>query len=255
MPFHQDHNSRENYNYNVHIYTDAKYDAHFHGNYELICGLEGITEFSVNGKEDTLQEGEMILISPYVIHSVKIKNATTWIGVFSEDFIPAFSEKNRYKRYSKFKCDDNIQKILKDNLFLEKRPPRYLHIAYLYMVCNECEKNASLISLQNDNVFIRRVIEYISGNLKENLTLSDIANDLNYEYHYFSSIFHKCFSMNFKNFINIFKFENACKMLIENQKDITEICNECGFGSIRNFNRVFKSLSGLTPTEYKKLSR
>ena len=253
MPFHQDHNSQGNYNYNVHLYTDATYDAHFHGNYELICGLKGVTEYSVNGKEDTLLPGEMVLISPYVIHSIKIKNSTTWIGVFSEDFIQDFAEKNRYKRYSKFRCDGQIQKILEENLFLEKRPPHYLHIAYLYMVCNECEKNATTVSLQNDNVFIRKVIEYISENLKENLTLSDIADDLNYEYHYFSSIFHKCFSMNFKNFINIFRFEKACKMLTENKKDITEICNECGFGSIRNFNRVFKSLSGLTPTEYRKL--
>ncbi|MBO5060012.1 MAG: helix-turn-helix transcriptional regulator [Clostridia bacterium] len=97
-----------------------------------------------------------------------------------------------------------------------------------------------------------RVIEYISENLSEDIKLKEMAHTLNYEYHYFSTLFHKCFCINFKSFINIFRFDAACKLLGDGAETITDVCNKCGFGSIRNFNRVFKQLGGITPGEYRK---
>ena len=45
---------------------------------------------------------------------------------------------------------------------------------------------------------------------------------------------------------------HACKLLIENKIDITQISIECGFNTITHFNRIFKRNTGLTPSEYKK---
>lgn len=57
--------------------------------------------------------------------------------------------------------------------------------------------------------------------------------------------------MSFKKFINALRFEYACELLPREDVSITEICGKCGFGSLRNFNRVFKALSGMTPNEYR----
>lgn len=255
MIMHQVGNSGGNYNYNAFIYKETLWNSHFHGNYELIYGIDGNTEVTLNSIKYILSPGELILISPYIIHSLKgFPGSQIWVGVFSEDFVVSFAEKNKYANFIKFRCEENVEKILKENLFVPDRPEHYLLISYLYMVCNECVKSKGVQSLGKDNDFIYNVVNYVSENLKEDITLKETAGALNYEYHYFSSLFHKCFNMNFRNFINIFRFEQACRLLLGGRDSITEICNKCGFGSVRNFNRVFRQLSGITPGEYRNLN-
>lgn len=253
MIVHQTTNSHGNYNYNAFIYSDVVFASHFHGNYELIYVIEGSTSLSLNSISENLQQGELILISPYTVHTITIpKNSYTWIGVFSSDFIPAFAEKNKFISFSKFRCEKSVEDTLRKHLFTEDKPEKYLHIACLYMVCSECTKNAVANNVNRNNDFMHKVIEYISCNLSDNITLKEISQELNYEYHYFSLLFNQNFSINFRSFINTFRFENACKLLTSTSDNITTVCDKCGFGSIRNFNRVFKQSCGLTPNEYRK---
>ncbi len=58
--------------------------------------------------------------------------------------------------------------------------------------------------------------------------------------------------MNFKSLLNVFRFDKACRLLANKSIDIGDISEKCGFGSLRNFNRVFKDLSGTSPSEYRK---
>lgn len=250
---HQITNSYGNYNNNAYIYKNCAYGAHFHANYELIYAMSGKIDISTNGSPDTLYEGEMILVSPYTVHSLKAEGeAVMWVGVFSRDFISSFDEKNRNICYSKFRCDKYVEDILKEYLFTEETPEHFLHISCLYLVCSECVKNAASADHHTDNELRYKITDFISQNMESELSMSQVADSLGYEYHYFSSLFKACFGMNFKAFVNLFRFEKACRLLSDKKSDITNVCCECGFGSIRNFNRVFKGFSGLTPGEYRK---
>lgn len=251
MILHQVANSRGNYNYNAYIYRNIYWAPHFHGNYELIYVFEGTANISVNGTADILCQGELILLPPYTVHSLHITEGITWVGVFSEDFISSYAKKYKYVRYSKFKCSADIEEILKKYLFFQGKPERFMHISCLYMVCNECVKNGVPHSTSQNYHFIYEVVNFISENLSHEIALNDIADAMNYEYHYFSSLFHQYFSMNFKSFINLLRFERSCALLSDKENSITSVAEACGFGSIRNFNRVFKKLSGYTPREYK----
>ena len=84
------------------------------------------------------------------------------------------------------------------------------------------------------------------------MTLAEIAESLGYEYCYFSRIFNKLFLMNFTDYINIYRFNAACAMLTETDMSVTDIAYESGFQSIRSFNNIFKSLSGVSPREYRR---
>ena len=115
--FHQPDNTVGNYNYNTRIYSGVGWDAHFHGNYEIIYSLGGETEICINGVSDVLYDNEMILISPYTVHSFFVKeDSKSWVGVFSEDHIVSFATDNKYKRFSKFKCSESAEMFLKKNL-------------------------------------------------------------------------------------------------------------------------------------------
>lgn len=252
---HQVTNSYGNYNSNAYIYKNISYHQHFHANYELIYAMSGQTSFTTNGKADTLNEGEMVLISPYTVHTLEMSGqAKTWVGVFSADFISSFSDKYKYADFSKFSCSKETEAFLKKNLFFEGTPEHFSHIACLYLVCSECVRNADFSGELKDASLRYRVIEYVSQNSDREITMKQTAASLNYEYHYFSALFNDIFDMNFKSFINLFRFEKACRMLADKSYDMTKIVSMCGFGSIRNFNRVFKSISGKTPSEYRKKS-
>ena len=249
---HQPTNSRKNFNYNAFIYSDRVWESHFHGNYELIYAMEGSTELTLNGCSEVLREGELILLSPYAVHSFTVPpTAKAWVGVFSDEFISQFAVKYMGVQFSKFTCKKEIETILRDGLFFAGVPDRYLCISYLYMVCSECIRGAKRINSVKDTKFMTNVISFISENIEYDLTLRDVAEKCNYEYHYCSAVFHQCFSMNFKEFINLFRVERACKLLGSGDMRITDIYRKCGFSSIRNFNRVFKKNVGCTPNEYR----
>ena len=69
--FHQPKNSRKNFNYNAYIYSDTVWESHFHSNYELIYVLDGKITITFNTNEETLCEGELILLSPYAVHALE----------------------------------------------------------------------------------------------------------------------------------------------------------------------------------------
>lgn len=256
MIAHQTSNSLGNYNYNAYIYTNTVWNLHFHGNFELIYTMEGSTDVTVNGISDSLEKGGFILVPPYAAHSLSIsENTKTWVGVFSKDYIADFAKKYQFSQFSKFKCDKSLEGFFTDNLFENPKPERYLLTSCLYLMCAQCTKNGR-ISVQNDDgTFTKNVVTYITENIENNISMRETAKKLNYEYHYFSYMFHKFFSMNFKRFVNILRFEQACEMLSKEKYGVTEISARCGFESIRNFNRIFKEFSGMTPSEYKKTRR
>ena len=55
--------------------------------------------------------------------------------------------------------------------------------------------------------------------------------------------------------MNVNRMEEACRLLLEEKNaSITQIAAECGFQTIRSFNRCFKEMLGITPADYRKQS-
>ena len=56
--------------------------------------------------------------------------------------------------------------------------------------------------------------------------------------------------MNYVTYINMVRIEHAIQLLGTNQYRMIDIALECGFSNIRSFNRVFKEITGYTPTDF-----
>ena len=260
MPvFHQPANSAGNHNYNVFFYDNVDYDLHFHKNYEIIYVMEGSVACSVNGKNAVMTAGDFALCLSNEIHSIKsVGDSRVWVGVFSEDFIHEFKKHQKGKSGDGFvfRCSEPLLAYLTENFIKSELSDVFLIKACLYALCSEyltqnklsepAEKNATLMS---------SIVEYIEENYKKNITLAGMAESLGYEDCYFSRIFNKLFSMNFTDYINVYRFNAACDILTESDMSMTDVAYESGFQSIRSFNSIFKSLSGMTPKEYRGETR
>ena len=123
----------------------------------------------------------------------------------------------------------------------------------LYAVCSEYVRQISLQENEGKkSELISRIVDFVEKNYKSNVTLSMLSDALGYEYCYFSKIFSRLFSMTFNDYLNVYRFNEACSMLIKTDMPITDISFESGFQSIRSFNNTFKKLSGISPYAYRK---
>ncbi len=253
---HQIANSGGNYSYNACIYEDVDCPSHFHNNFELIYGITGSPHIYLDQQEYTLQAGELLLIPPNTVHAFRIgKQEAAWVGVFSADHIALFAKHHANKQFSPFRCGDSVHEYLKAVFFYRGTPERYLLKSALYAVCSECVKNATVLLEKERTDILNAILDHIAQKYHMPITMRTMAEELGYEYHYFSCVFHKCIAANFKAFLNMYRYEKACELLAHTDGSITEIAMRSGFQSLRSFNEVFKALSGMTPTEYRQSLR
>ena len=66
----------------------------------------------------------------------------------------------------------------------------------------------------------------------------------------FCRYFKKRTKKSFTQYLNEIRIGHACKLLIEGNLQIATICYQSGFNTLTNFNRQFKSLMNMTPTDY-----
>jgi AraC-like DNA-binding protein len=102
-----------------------------------------------------------------------------------------------------------------------------------------------------------KLLHYMETNkpyLKSDLKISELADSLSVPYYQLSQLINNEFSVNFYDFINKYRLEEAKKLLIEDTRNykILSIAFEVGFNSKATFNRVFKNATGLTPSAFRE---
>ena len=98
----------------------------------------------------------------------------------------------------------------------------------------------------------QQIVSYISRHYTENISLKSIAKRFGYNEKYLSFALHKLTGINVRKLISLYRINKAKELLSIPQKDVSEIALNCGFSAINTFNRVFKQLTGVTPSEFRK---
>ena len=99
---------------------------------------------------------------------------------------------------------------------------------------------------------VRENIErYIRSHYTSELSMQDVAKAMNYSEAYFCKLFKQCFKVNFSAWLNEFRVEKAKEMLRDTRLSVREISLACGYTDANYFARVFKRITGKTPSEYR----
>ena len=96
----------------------------------------------------------------------------------------------------------------------------------------------------------QELLDYIDKHYAEDLTLDHASSMLHFSPSHFSKTFKKLMGMNYVTYINMVRIEQAIQMLTTNQYRMIDIALECGFSNSRSFHRVFKEITGYTPTDF-----
>lgn len=97
-----------------------------------------------------------------------------------------------------------------------------------------------------------KITEYIMRNFDSDITLPEIAAKSNMAITTFCNFFKENYRTTFVEYLNTVRIGYACKLIAEKNKSIVEIAYECGFKNLANFNRQFKKIKKMTPSDFKK---
>ncbi len=105
---------------------------------------------------------------------------------------------------------------------------------------------------ENETDRLNTVYEYVLKNFKQKILLEELADLLHMTPTSFSRYFTMKNNKPFSRFVSEIRIKHACKLLTETDDSIEQICYECGFNTLSNFNKQFKEIMLQKPTQYKK---
>ena len=99
---------------------------------------------------------------------------------------------------------------------------------------------------------VREDIEaFIREHYTTELSMQTVARAMNYSDAYFCKLFKQCFEVNFSVYLNEYRIARAKELLQSTRLNVREVSNACGYSDSNYFTRVFKRITGKTPSEYR----
>ncbi len=97
--------------------------------------------------------------------------------------------------------------------------------------------------------------EFIFKNFTKQILLSEVAAIARMNPSAFSRYFKRIHRKTFSRYLIEIRIGYACKLLIENKINISSACYESGFNNISNFNKQFRNIMDMSPSQYIKQHR
>lgn len=253
---------------------------HFHQEYELIFIKKGFGIKLIGDSMLSFADGDMAFLGPNVPHlwrndeSFYLNNnlkSEVIIIQFSEDFLGKdFFYKDEMKHIQQFFqqsksgldikgiTHQHISKKIQTLVVAEgfERVLILLEILGCLASSNSltelCSRGYSHNFTHADTIRMDKVYKYLIDHFKDDVDLEEIASVACMSASAFCKYFKKRTKKTFSEFLNEIKIGHACKMLIQGDYSISQVCYESGFQSITNFNRQFKSIANLAPHQYRR---
>lgn len=253
---------------------------HFHNEYELTAILKGRGSRFVGNHISSFDNSDMVLIGknlPHHWHNDKTashpnEEVKAIILKFDADFngVRLFDLPENYQIQKVLEkassglriVGETFNKLvsLMQSLLTAKGPDR---ISLLLKILHEIaiSDNLEVLSNQNhipanksndyDNDRMNRVYAYIMNNYLEEISLLKVAEIACMNEAAFCKYFKKRYNKTLMQVVNEIRINYACKELLKDNANITEVCYQSGFNTFSNFAKTFKKITGTGPREYK----
>ena len=257
---------------------------HFHPHYQLFTVIKGTGTRFIGDDIRHFEEGDTVFLGPNMPHlwrsdrnyfEKESQLQTEGIVVyFKEDFLgndffekPEMFDIKSFLKNSERGLDltgtlgVEMVSDLKELLGLTgfEGISKLLNILHKLSITNDYQyissSNYTNTHKISETERMRIVHEYVLKHFKENINLSTVASLSNMTEAAFCRYFKSRTNKTFSDFVKEIRIGNACKILQDENKSISQTCYESGYNTVSNFNNQFKSLKGVSPLQYQKLYR
>ncbi|MCI8623407.1 MAG: AraC family transcriptional regulator [Provencibacterium sp.] len=248
---------------------------HFHYFHELIFLKAGVAEFVVNGKRYTALANDLILIGnlerheihvieyPYNAYLFSISNDLCLLHIrepqllsmllhhTSADSHQISLDAETAARLTSF-LDEAVQECR------EKKPMWQTQAALLLeeMLLTVYRAERSRFSAEQDagaTDLVLQAQKYIARNYAHEISLDSLAAQCYVSKYHLSRTFKEITGYGFKEYLILYRLNEAKKLLSSTERSVTDICYDTGYKNINHFIRIFRMQEGITPLQYRKL--
>ena len=258
--------------------SEFTYPLHCHAEYELTFVEKGAGVRRIVGDSaEVIGDYDLVLIAgkdlehvweQHECNSTKIREITIQ---FSPDlFINSLIHKNQFDSILKmlesaskgisFPMDAILKVYDKLDTLASEREGFYAVIKFLTILyeLSNCENAQPLASssfarleVNADSRRIQKVQEYLNKHYMEEIRLHQMSDLAGMTPVAFSRFFKLRTGKSLSDYIIYLRLGFAARLLVDSTRSIAEICYECGFNNLSNFNRIFKKKKGCSPKEFR----
>jgi len=249
-------------------------DEHFHYQHELIMVTEGCAEFVINGKSHTAYKDSLVIIGNLEQHRIRAQQ---------------YPYKRYVLSISNELCLLMIREPLLLSILLH-RPKNFPHIieltpelsaqikAYFEILIDECNQKRPLWTTRaallmtdillllyrhDSSMFpqikdagtvdiVINIQKYVAQNYAKEVLLKELAEQFYISEYYLSRIFKEITGYGFKEYLILYRLNEAKKLLCRTNLSVTDICFAVGYSNVNHFIRIFRQHEGMSPLKYRK---
>ncbi|MBE6546166.1 MAG: AraC family transcriptional regulator [Ruminococcaceae bacterium] len=234
--------------------VDFSFPSHLHNSFEVILVAEGEMTVTVENKVYTLNPDTALLIFPNQIHSLHTStHSRHCLCIFSPHYVQAF----RSVFNQSVPLDNRFQLRLfpKDSIeLLQSNEDLLLTKGLLYLLCSDFDRTASYTKRTSaSNELLLKIFDFVDKNYHTDCSLTALSAYISYSPVYLSRFFKQWVNISFTEYVTRFRINEAAYRIKNSQGKLLSIAYDCGFSSLRSFNRCFKAIMNTTPSKYRSL--
>lgn len=254
--------------------------AHSHLFFELTYIRSGIVEHAIDGRTNILRAGDYFLVDYGSIHSYRSLEDRSFSNVdclfLPEAVDPLLKEEKNLKAvFSHYLVNYNLLLLPQDPtkmIFhdtdgkiweslstikseINTKEPGYMEmirclLVKILLLTMRRMKDASVASgVQKISSYLTT---YVSKHYMEEVSLTALAEKMNYSLPYVSKCFKDEMGFSFVQYLQHYRIKQASKLLLSTAKNIPEVAELVGYRDVKFFSKVFKSITGYTPATFRK---
>jgi len=246
--------------------NDNMSHSHYHDFFELYYLESGERYHRIRDELYLITAGNFIVFPPRVMHhSYGAKNvpfqriliyfrpeevaSVQMLDYFLQNaLVCSTSDSGRYSVHHMIKMID-----------AEYREPGYCSQEYLHTSLNllllTIMRDVTNIEKTAETNVMSQLLQYLYEHYQEDITIEHLSQRFFLSPYYLCRKFKQATGNTIIQYLNITRILNAQRMMLETGKNFTEISRDTGFSNLTHFNRVFKSVTGMSPSENRRKNR
>lgn len=106
------------------------------------------------------------------------------------------------------------------------------------------------VESDSESLLLKKISLYIYEHSNQDLSLKKVAEHFHYNYSYLSNLFSKQKQISYTEYVTTMRIEKSKELLRKGKMNISEIADMVGYADVSYFSKVFKKMTGSTPSEY-----
>jgi len=259
MSFYADICNKVEVSYMTNTHKSFMGTMHYHNAYEIYILEKGSRVYVIDDTLIELSDGDVALIKPQHVHATDGGAYKRYLINFRQEFLDSYFTPKAAEKI--LKCFDyekiHLSPALCDKVItlmkkIEYDNEDFISFCKMMEILSLAATTSTPDIISRKNVLISEIIEYIGKNYREINSLDEIASKFYITKYYLCRLFKENTGIPVMKYINTLKIRHASKLLSETKKTSGEISSLCGFNTTMYFCRIFKQISGMTPSDYRK---